>query len=206
MEVIRIDEVGIDAAAAKAAAVIARGGIIVYPTDTLYGLGVNALDVHALEKVRALKGREKKKPMSILLSSVDEIERHAVLGVEARALADKYLPGALTIVVPAREHIPAALTLNGAVGVRVPADSFAYALAVMSEFPVTATSANIAGMPTPETVPEILLHFGAHIAHIDLFIDAGPRKSEPASTVVMYVDGVLRVLREGAISKAELGV
>ncbi len=205
MEIIKIDDIGVDAAAAKAAGVIAKGGIVVYPTDTLYGLGVNALNLEALERLRELKGRDKKKPIAILVSSVEDIERHTVLTPEAKALAEKYLPGALTLVVPAKEHVPAELMLNGNIGVRVPADEFAYALASMSEHPVTATSANLAGHQTAETVPEILMHFGPKIAHIDLFVDGGQRRSEPPSTVVAYIDGVPRILREGAISREELG-
>jgi len=206
MEIIKIDEVGIDEAAAKAAAIIAQGGVVVYPTDTLYGLGVNAFDALALERMREVKGRDKKKPVSILLPSVEHIARHTQLSPAARALAENHLPGALTLVLPAREHVPKELTLNGAVGVRVPNDEFSRTLAAMSEYPVTATSANLAGHETPETIPEIIRSFGHKIALIDLFIDAGRRSSEPASTVVAYINDVPHVLREGAISKKELGL
>lgn len=206
MEIIKIEDVGVEAAAAKAAAIIARGGIVVYPTDTLYGLGVNALNRAALEKLRELKGRDKKKPISILVSSVEHIEHHAVLTPEARALAEKHLPGALTLVLPARDHVPAELMLNGAVGMRVPADAFTRALGLASPHPITATSANLSGQITAETIPEIMVHFGPRIAHIDLFVDGGKRQSEPPSTVVAYIDGVLRVLREGAISREALGL
>jgi L-threonylcarbamoyladenylate synthase len=206
MEIVKITEIGVDAAAAKAADIIAKGGIIVYPTDTLYGLGVNAVDAAAVKRLRELKGREKKKPVSILLSSIEELERHTDLPERAKKLAAKHFPGALTLVVPAKSHVPEDITLNGSIGVRIPADDFALALAAMSEFPVTATSANLAGLATPETVPEILIHFGPKIADIDLFIDAGPRKSEPASTVIGFIDGNPHILREGAVSKEDLGI
>jgi L-threonylcarbamoyladenylate synthase len=155
--------------------------------------------------MREVKGRDKKKPVSILLPSVKHIPLHTRLSPEAKALADKHLPGALTLVLPARKHVPEELTLNGAIGIRVPNDEFSRTLALMSEYPVTATSANLAGLETPETIPEIMKSFGHKIALIDLFIDAGRRGSETASTVVAYINGVPHILREGAISKEELG-
>lgn len=206
MEIIKIADAGLDAAAAKAAAVIAQGGVVVYPTDTLYGLGVNAFDVSALERMRSVKDRDKKKPVSILLPSARHIGLHAELSPEAAAIAEKHLPGALTLVLPAKPHVPEELTLAGAVGIRVPNDPFSLTLAAMSEHPVTATSANLAGLPTAETVQEIIRNFAHKIALIDLFIDAGPRSSEPASTVIAFVGGAPRILREGAVSKEELGL
>lgn len=206
MEILRVSEVGIDAAAAKAAAVIALGGVVVYPTDTLYGIGVNALDPEALKRMRSLKAREGKKPVSILVPTYEAIEWHAVMLPSARPIASRFFPGALTVVLPARTHLPKEVTHNGSIGIRIPDDAFSRALSMMSEYPITATSANLAGEHTPETVQDIILHFGPRIADIDLFIDDGPRKSEPASTVVSFTGDEPVVLREGAISREELGL
>ncbi|MFZ1987962.1 MAG: L-threonylcarbamoyladenylate synthase [Minisyncoccia bacterium] len=205
MQIIKLEEVGVEAAALRAAAVLAGGGIIVYPTDTLYGLGVNALDTKALEKLRTLKVRDKKKPVSILMPSIEAIEWHAELPPHAKDIAHRFFPGALTLVLPALPHLPQELTFNDTIGVRVPADIFSRALAEVFAHPVTATSANLSGMTTPTTIPEMLVHFGARIRDIDLLIDAGPRDAGVPSTVVTFVNGEPRILREGAISKAELG-
>jgi L-threonylcarbamoyladenylate synthase len=206
MEIVKIADVGVDAAAAKAAAVISSGGIVVYPTDTLYGLGVDVLNPDAVDKLHYLKSRDKKKPISILVSSIADMERYTVLTPHAKAFAEKYLPGALTLVLPARKEIPKELTFNGAIGVRIPDDPFSRAFAYMSEYPVTATSANIAGHVPPNTIQNIIQHFGPNIKDIDLFVDGGPRKSEPPSTVVAFVDDEPRVLRDGAIPRKDLGL
>lgn len=206
MEIIKVADIGVEQAAKKAAEVITKGGIVVYPTDTLYGIGVDVLNRDAIKRLRELKSRDKKKPLSILVSSIAEIERFTVLTPKAKAFAEKYLPGALTIVLPARKEIPEEITFNGAIGVRIPADAFSQAFSALSEYPITATSANIAGHAVPDTVPNIILHFGPRIEDIDLFVDDGPRKSEPASTVVAFVDDIPHILREGALSKEQLGM
>jgi L-threonylcarbamoyladenylate synthase len=206
MEILKVAEVGLDAAAARAAAVIALGGVVVYPTDTLYGLGVNALDQAAVERMRRLKGRDTKKPVSIMVPTVPAIAWHAELTPVASELATRFFPGKLTLVLPAKAHLPREIVLNDAIGVRIPDDPFSLALASMSEFPVTATSANLAGAATPATVQEIIQHFGRGIADIDLFIDDGPRPGDTPSTVVADMGGILRILREGALSREDLGL
>ncbi|HVX90719.1 MAG TPA: L-threonylcarbamoyladenylate synthase [Candidatus Paceibacterota bacterium] len=206
MEILKVEQVGVDTAAARAAAVIAAGGVVIYPTDTLYGIGVNALDRSALKRMRSLKMRDEKKPVSIMVPSVAAISWHADLTPVAGELAHRFLPGKLTLVVPAKEHLPKEVTLNDAIGVRVPDDAFSQTLAAMSEYPITATSANMAGASTPATVPEIIMHFGRNIALIDLFVDDGPRAGDTPSTVVADMGGVLRVLREGALTREALGL
>ena len=205
MKFIRISDGGIEAAATEAARVLRSGGIVLYPTDTLYGLGVDALNPVAVEKLRHLKGREKKKPMSIIVPDVAALHTHATLHGEAHTLAAKHLPGALTLVLPAKSHIPETLTLNGAVGIRVPSDPFALALADAFGGPYTATSANRAGRTTESTPMGIISSFG-HASHlIDLVIDDGPRAGGTPSTVVRYTDNAPAILREGMLSRSELG-
>jgi len=206
MEIIKVDQVGMDAAAARAAAVIAAGGIVVYPTDTLYGIGVNALDADAVRRAKRLKGRDTKKPFSIMAPSIEAIAWHADLTPVAAELAHRFFPGKLTLVLPAKASLPEEVTLNGAIGVRIPDDVFSRSLAMMSEYPVTATSANLAGASVPATIPEIIRHFGPKIAEIDLFIDDGPRAGDTPSTVVADMGGILRILREGALTREVLGL
>ncbi|MBP6860698.1 MAG: threonylcarbamoyl-AMP synthase [Candidatus Pacebacteria bacterium] len=206
MEILKVSDVGVVAAARRAAAVLARGGLIVYPTDTLYGIGVNALDGEALNRLRTLKAREAKKPVSVLASSVAEIEQHAELSERAREIAKAHMPGAITLVVPAKSHIPEHLTFNGTTSFRIPDDAFARALAEAYAHPVTATSANMAGMDTETTVMGIVRHFADGIKHIDLLIDDGPREGGVPSTVISVSGDVVHILREGVVSREALGL
>jgi len=207
MEIVVLTEDNLEAAARKAAEALEQGGIIVYPTDTLYGIGVNALDPEALNRLRRLKVREQKKPMSILVPSVEHIERYGQMTDHARDLANRFLPGALTLVLPASEYAPRDIQLNDSIGIRVPGDAFCMALAEAFGGPVTATSANKNGIPTPVDIKGILEHFGPDIEHISILIDAGERSGGLPSTVVSYVHGETpRILREGRLSKDDLGL
>lgn len=206
MELIRLDEHNLEKAAKKAADVLKKGGIILYPTDTVYGLGVAAHNLVAIERLRNLKGRERKRPISVIVEDAKSIEKYATLTPLAEKFAESHLPGPLTLVVPANEYMPDSLTLNGAIGMRVPNDVFCLALAKEFGKPYTTTSANKAGMATPRTVEDILQHFRMSIAEIDLVIDGGERANPNPSTVVSCVSDVPYVLREGALSREQLGL
>lgn len=206
MKFIRIADVGYADAAKEAAIVLRSGGIVLYPTDTLYGLGVNARNSVAIEKLRHLKGREKKKPMSIIVPDVAMLHTYTDLSDAAEAFAHKHLPGALTLVLSAKPELPESLTLHGSIGIRIPNDPFAHALAHAFAAPYTATSANRAGYPTQSTPAEIISHFGHASQDIDLVINDGPRAGGMASTVVRYTDDTPVILREGVLSRKELGI
>lgn len=206
MEIIQLDGMNTEYAAHKAAEVLARGGVVLYPTDTVYGLAVDAQNLPALALVREIKGREKKKPISIVVANIDEISMHSELHPTARALAERHLPGGLTLVLAGKEHIPSELMLNGAVGVRIPNEAFALAIAHIYGRPYTATSANRAGQPTPVSVDRLVDHFSGFLDHIDLIIDGGERTGRVPSTVVTFIDGIPYVLREGMLSREELGL
>lgn len=207
MEIARLTPETIHEIAKKAADLIAGGGIVVYPTDTLYGIGVNAFDQGALTRLKRLKVREQKKPMSVLVPSIEHIHRYAEFPEAARMLAERHLPGALTLILPAHPHAPQDVTLHGSLGVRVPDDEFCRALSSVCDHPITATSANRAGLTTPATVKEIITHFGADIEHVDLIIDAGERSGGAPSTVVSFVHGhPPKILREGKLTREELGL
>jgi L-threonylcarbamoyladenylate synthase len=206
MEILRLDEGNFDDAVARAAAILKRGGVVVYPTDTLYGIAVDALNPNAIERLRSLKGRERKKPISIVVPDLASIEVHAELPEAARTLAHAHLPGALTLVLPAKAHVPEALMLNDQVGIRIPNDAFARALSSSLGSPITATSANLAGQRTPRDVQTILEHFGSRVEYVDLVIDDGERAGENPSTVVTFINGAPYIIREGAISREELGL
>jgi L-threonylcarbamoyladenylate synthase len=206
MRILRLSEAGIESAAREAALILASGGIVLYPTDTLYGLAVNALDRGALERLKDLKGREKKKPISVVVPDIESMNRYGVLNDSARSLAERFLPGPLTLVVPGTSQLPEELMLNGALGMRIPNDPYCLALAALFKAPYTATSANISGHLTPTTAQEVLAQFGSRMGEIDLVIDDGPREGGIPSTVVTCVTDTPHVLREGALSKTALGL
>lgn len=206
MEIIRLTEANLKEAAKKAAAVLKKGGIVAYPTDTVYGLGVSISDSGAIERLRTLKGRERKKPVSVIVENVHHIKECGTLTLLAEKFAQTHLPGALTLVIPAGKNMPDSLIMNGAVGVRIPNEPFCLALAKEYGKPFTTTSANKAGMGTPRNVQGLMEHFGMNLGQIDLIIDGGERPGASPSTVISCVGETPYVLREGALSRAELGL
>lgn len=206
MDIIRLTEDNLYEAAGEAARVLKRGGIVLFPTDTLYGLAVDARNRVAIDRLKRVKARETRKPISVIVPHHAALEEHVHLNERGRMLAEAHLPGALTLVVPAKGTISEDLTLNGALGVRIPNDRFALALAEAFGGPYTATSANMSGVPTASEVHQILDQLRHAIAHIDLAIDAGPRDGGTPSTVVAIVGDDAYVLREGAIRKEDLGL
>ncbi|MES2931685.1 MAG: L-threonylcarbamoyladenylate synthase [Patescibacteria group bacterium] len=204
MEILRLRETSIEDAARKAAHVLKKGGLVLFPTDTLYGIAADATNPKAVALLRTLKGREKKKPISVIVPDVASIERYAVTNDASRVLAERFLPGALTLVLRAKNTIPEELLLNGAIGIRIPDDPFCLALARTFGKPYTATSANKSGRETPASVREVLMQFGHEVNDIALAIDDGDRYGKKPSTVVTTVDGVPYVLREGAIPSGEI--
>lgn len=182
--------------------------IILYPTETLYALGVNALNATALEKLYTLKGRDSKKVVSWLVRNVEDITRYAHLPEKAERIAERFLPGELTLVLKVRESVSNAVVApDQTIGFRVSGDIMAEKIinAWMAEYnaPLTCTSANLSGAPTFSTPGEILQQFGEKARLIDEVHDDGPRKGL-ASTVVRVVDDEVTVLREGRISEREI--
>lgn len=206
MEILKLQEVGVKKAVEKAVAVLKKGGIIIYPTDTLYGLGVDARNADAITRLKELKGRESKKPISVIVSDITHMAKCGVMNESAKILAAKFLPGPLTLVLPAHPSMPTEIQLNGALGIRIPKDEFCSTLAHAYQHPITTTSANVSGLPTKRTVQDIIWHFGPSIAHIELVIDAGELRDSAPSTVVRCTDDTPYVLREGAIPSSALGI
>jgi L-threonylcarbamoyladenylate synthase len=178
-----------------AAAALGRGEIVAYPTETFYGLGVDALDELALARLRALKGRDGK-AISVLVDGPAMLDSIcAAVPPLAAALMQRYWPGALTIALPARPELPAALVDAGCVAVRQSSHPTAQALVSRLGRPLTATSANRAGEApavTDEAVEEI---FGARcrVVHGGATVGGAP------STLVRVRGSKLEILRRGAI-------
>lgn len=182
--------------------VLRRGGVVVYPTETLYGLGVDATQDVALQRLVTLKVRQEGKPISVLVSDRDMLASLVSdVPPPAQRLIDAFWPGPLTIVFEARPGLSDILTGgSGRIGVRISSHALATALVAALGRPLTSPSANPAGARPPVTVGAARDYFGAQV---DYYLDAGALPGEPPSTVVDVGAG-MRVLREGAISSAAL--
>lgn len=199
METVRLDkDFGI--AVMKAAGVLRRGGVILYPTDTLYGLGADALSEEAIGKVYAIKGRDAGKPLHCVVADLDMAARYAIVNDLARKLAEAFLPGPLTLVMQKREDVDPALSKGRTeFAIRIPNNEFCLELARTFDGPFTTTSANASGEQSQPTPEKILEQLGSAAAHIDLVIDAGPLLGGAPSTIVNVVSGHSSILRAGAI-------
>ena len=160
--------------------VLADGGIVLYPTDTVYGLGANIFDSKAVKRVFQIKQRSLLKPLSILVSDVNAIGLVARVSLKQKEVINNYLPGPYTFILNRRKIVPRTVTSGSAlVGVRVPDNEIACRLA--SIFPITTTSANISDDEVLSNPKEILEQLDCEV---DLVIDVGDLKSNHASRIV----------------------
>jgi L-threonylcarbamoyladenylate synthase len=190
-------------AIAAAVATLKRGDVIAFPTETLYGLGADALNSAAVKKVFQLKGREFANPIPVLVAH-REMLPSLVTSVPALAekLISSFWPGPLTIILPARRDIPPPLvSLSGGIGVRISSQPLATELVKALGCPLTATSANPSGQPPARTVEEARNYFAGQI---DIFIDGGKLVSKTGSTVAEIHGDTIKIIRAGEIDKTEL--
>jgi tRNA threonylcarbamoyl adenosine modification protein (Sua5/YciO/YrdC/YwlC family) len=188
-----------DEAVAAAARSLDRGGIIVLPTDTVYGLAARAEDARAVERIYELKGRAEDKPLQVLVSRSEWPAELAESSPAAERLARAFWPGPLTIVVAAAASAPGHLVRDGAIGLRAPDHPVVLALARASG-PLAATSANRSGEPTPSTIDAIRDLFGSAV---DVYVDGGTIAAA-ASTVVDLTGAEPVIVRDGAITAEAL--
>lgn len=190
-----------EASIARAAAILRRGGLVAFPTETVYGLGANALDPEAVARIFAAKGRPDHNPLIVHVS--DRAHAHRVVGSwpdRAEALAERFWPGPLTLVLPRPPHIPNIVTAGlDTVAVRAPAHPVAQKLIEVSGLPLAAPSANRSGAISPTRAEHVLASLGADV---DLILDAGPTEVGIESTVVGLSPP--RLLRRGHVGRAEL--
>jgi len=186
----------------RGVAILRRGGIVAFPTDTVYGLGVSAYNEPAVKRLYRLKQRPEARPLPILVADMVQMAEVAgVLPPVARKLADSFLPGALTLVLPRSARVPDVITGGKTVAVRIPAHPVAIALIRGLGSPIVGTSANLSGRPSALTAEEVYSQFGDRLG---LVIDGGRCPGGRESTIVDVTGAKPRVLREGAISRQQL--
>lgn len=186
----------------EAARWLRAGAVGAFPTETLYGLAADATDVHAVDRLLTIKGREAGKPVAVLVADVVMLES-LVEGIEpaARRLARHFWPGPLTLVFTARPGVADGLTGGtGTIGARVSSCPMAQRLVSEVGRPITAPSANPAGLPPPRRLAEVQAYFGASL---DFYLDGGELPGEPASTVV-DVRREMQILRPGAVPESKI--
>ena len=186
-----------------AADFIRVGGLVVYPTDTLYGIGGSAFSRRAITELYDVKKRDKNNPVPLLVESVDSLSLLVrEISPVAQRLMEVFWPGPLTLVFRASDLLPETLMdERGTIAVRIPSSTLCLNLLKLSGCPITATSANISGQPTPRSVAEIKKQLGLGI---DLFLDAGELPETLPSTIVDVSGEAPKLLREGAIVKARI--
>lgn len=189
----------------EAIQLIQRGGVVAFPTDTVYGMGASLQHPEALRRVYDLKGRSPDKPLPILISRAEMIDRLSPEPDESLIeLAMRFWPGPLTIVVPADSSLPGEVKApDGTIGVRMPNHSIPLAIAERNGGAIAVTSANLTGHAPTHSAAEIR---DTHALKVDLVLDGGRSPQENASTVIRVEDGDLVILREGVIDRQTLTV
>jgi L-threonylcarbamoyladenylate synthase len=186
----------LDGQLAPAVEAIGRGGVVAFPTDTLYGLAADPRDDEAVAAVFAVKRRAAERTIALVASTLAQAETLAVLSDQARQLARHFWPGPLTLVVPAASDVAeSVLSEARLIGVRVPDHSVARALAELCGHPLTATSANRSGEPATDDPDEV----ASRLRDIAVLVDAGRSPGGAPSTVVDASSSQIRLLREGAL-------
>ncbi len=182
----------------RAATVLLEGGLVAFPTDTLYALGAHGLSTEAVERVFRAKERPAGMALPLLLADVDDLERVAVdVPPQAWALAERFWPGGLTMILRKTASVPAAVTAGGeTLAVRVPNHPAARELIRAVGAPLTGTSANRSGHAEPVTAEEVRRQM---LDRLDLILDYGPCPLHGASTIVDLTGDAPRIVREGAV-------
>ncbi len=190
-----------DEALEKSVFILNKGGLIVFPTDTVYGLAAKFDEVEAIERIYQVKGRDQTKALAVLVANLDQIKiiSHGI-SQNARKLIDYYWPGAMTIILEKRMDLKTPLSIDNSIGIRIPDDPFVRQLSERIG-PLATTSANRSGFPSTTKIDEVLDQIGDRI---DLIVDGGEIEGGIPSSVVDCRGEEIKILREGAIPKEEI--
>lgn len=184
-----------------------QGKVIAYPTDTSYGLGVDASNLKAVQMLYKVKGRSFNKAVSVVVPSKQYLSKLVKMSTQAKKLVDKFWPGALTIVLPVKKRDALAKVLtagNFELGCRLPDHDIAQQLARDLGKPITATSANVSGLPDCYSAKQIMEQYQNQVLKPDIILSVGKIGKRPPSTVVRAVNQSFEILRKGPITKAQI--
>ena len=186
-----------------AAQYIKEGKLVLFPTETVYGIGADGLNAEAVKNIFIAKGRKQDNPLILHVSSIEMVSRIAkdINDIE-RKLMEKFFPGPLTIIMQKQDIVPSVVTGNlDTVGIRMPSNRIAHDLIELADTPIAAPSANISGRPSGTTVEDI---FSELNDRLDYMIDGGQTDIGLESTVVRVIDNKIHILRPGKITKEDL--
>ena len=191
----------------QAIAIIKNSGAVVYPTDTVYGLGVNALNVFAIEQLFKIKKRPKTKPLPIIVSNIEMAKKMAYIDSKVERILGEIWPGPITVVLRKKDIMPAILTSGkNTIGIRIPNNRIAIALVQEFKGPITGTSANIFKNSECRNAQEVSKQFQNQFSKPDLILDAGQiEKGTRPSTIVDLTTNELKILRVGPVTREQLG-
>lgn len=182
---------------------IKKGKTIVFPTDTVFGLGTNGLDANAIKKIYKIKNRPLNKPMNLIVQDIDMVKSITKnISKEELKIMEAFLPGPLTIILNKKQIVPDILTNNkGTVGIRIPENKVLQKLIKYCGVPLVGTSANISGKNNGTNIKEIIKEFGNKV---DYYIDCGESKVTKPSTIVRVIDKKIFILRQGEITLEQI--
>jgi L-threonylcarbamoyladenylate synthase len=201
MNRIRLTNNNWDEAIEKAKRILNEGGIVVYPTETCYGIAVDATNQKALSKLLSYKKFRGSKPISVAVSNKDMAQKYVEINEMAENLYNNYLPGPITVVSNSKGELKApVVSKQGTTGIRIP--DYKFTLKLIEKFgrPITATSANVTYKPNPYSIDQLIKDLPQrNMKMIDLFLDAGELPKNPSSTILDTTMNTLTVLREGKL-------
>ena len=184
----------------KGVEIILNGGVVVYPTDTCYGIGCDATNSNAIEKIFRIKGREKDKPLPLIASSIDMIEHYVFLEERAIKLYKEF-PG-ISVALRKKGNAVPDIVNKEKLAFRIPSNEISRKLSELSDKPIISTSANKSGDPSPYSIEGVKLSLKEYLEEIDLFIDGGILDMNPPSTIVDLVEG--KIGRVGNVTEKQI--
>jgi len=199
------DQGQINKTAEIAAGILKNGGVVVYPTDTLYGLGANAFNEDAIVKVQKIKKQDRNKPISVVVKDIKMARKISCIDSKVEKILSRIWPGPITVVLRKKDIIPYILTGAGeTVAIRISDNKFISTLLSKIDFPITATSANISGENNLLKPEEIVEKLGEEKTSPDLFINTGKIKNSIASTIIDLTASTPKIIRMGIVGKDKM--
>jgi len=185
----------------KAIIILKKGGLVVFPTETAYGIAADATSSRAIKKIYEVKKRSREKSVSIIVSSLKMMARSGIITKEIRYLVKEFMPGPLTLVIKKKNSLPQILSREG-VAFRIPSNKNALRIIRIFGKPITATSANLSGQPPLYKTDEVIKTFDGKV---EMILDGGNLKIIRPSTIVSFLDNNKpKILRKGSISNTKI--
>ena len=183
--------------------ILKNNGIIIFPTETVYGIGGNALCDEVIDKIYEVKQRPREKALNIMLASIDDIEKYAEITSELdRKIIKNFMPGPITIILKKKPNFGNGFTLsNNTIGIRIPDNKIINSILKKLDFPIIAPSADISGKPSAVEVSDIIKNFDNKV---DAIINGGRANLGISSTIVQVTNNKIKILRQGRITKDDI--